>query len=49
MIIIEVVLETGEKEFQLSDGKVGERTYSIDFESMDELEKYVEEEKINGT
>ena len=35
--IIEGVSESGKKEFQLSDGDVGERTYSIDFESMDDL------------
>ena len=42
--IIEGVSESGKKEFQLSDGDVGERTYSIDFESMEDLEKYVEED-----
>jgi len=43
--IIEGVSESGKKEFQLSDGDVGERTYSIDFESMEDLEKYVEEDE----
>ena len=43
--IIEGVSESGKKEFQLSDGDVGERTYSIDFESMEDLEKYIEENK----
>jgi hypothetical protein len=43
--IIEGVSESGKKEFQLSDGEVGERTYSIDFESMDDLEKYIKEDE----
>ena len=41
MVVIEGVSESGKKEFQLSDGEVGERTYSIDFESMEDLEKYI--------
>ena len=45
MKIIEGVSESGKKEFQLSDGDVGERTYSIDFESMDDLEKYIKEDE----
>ena len=43
--IIEGVSESGKKEFQLSDGDVGERTYSIDFESMDDLKKYIKEDE----
>ena len=42
--IIEGVSESGKKEFQLSDGDVGERTYSIDFESMDDLIEEVSNE-----
>ena len=32
MVVIEGISETGKKEIQLSNGEVGERTYSIDFE-----------------
>ena len=45
MVIIEGISESGKKEFQLSDGEVGERTYSVDFESMDDLEKYIKEDE----
>jgi hypothetical protein len=48
-VIIETINESGEKEFQLSDGEVGKRTYSIDFESMDDLEKYITEENDGCT
>jgi hypothetical protein len=46
VIIIEGVSESGEKEFQLSDGEVGKRTYSIDFKSMEDLEKYLSKEVV---
>ena len=42
MVVIEGVSESGKKEFQLSDGEVGERTYSIDFESITDLESAIQ-------
>ena len=43
--IIEGVSEAGKKEYQLSDGEVGERTYSLDFETLEEAQAALKEDK----
>jgi len=35
----------GEIEYQVSDGRVGERTISYDFKTLKEAQKYVKKEK----
>ena len=36
---------SGEREYQVSDGRVGERTKSYDFKTLKEAQKYVKKEK----
>ena len=43
--IIEGVSKEGKKEYQLSDGEVGERTYSLDFETLEEAQAALKEDK----
>ena len=43
--IIEGVSEAGKKEYQLSDGEVGERTYSLDFETLEEAQAALKEDE----
>ncbi len=45
--IIRAHLKDGRYEYQVSDGDVGKRTYSIDFNTLHEAEEYLKDDSCD--